>query len=65
MAKTMASTTYDSKFGSLLCDLNEHLSSTYGDYFDLQWYVNIFKDTNLHDFSQINSDPVDQSDLTC
>ena len=29
-------TTYDSKFGSLLCDLNECLSSTYGDYFDLQ-----------------------------
>ena len=29
-------TTYDSKFGSLLCDWNDGLSSTYGDYFDLQ-----------------------------
>ena len=26
-------TTYDSKFGSLLCDLNECLSRTYGDNF--------------------------------
>ena len=30
-------TTYNSKFGSLLCDLNECLSSANGDYFfDLQ-----------------------------
>ena len=29
-------TTYDSKFGSLLCDWNDGLSSTYGDNFDLQ-----------------------------
>ena len=29
-------TSYDIKFGSLLCDLNECLSSTLGDYFDLK-----------------------------